>query len=43
MEPHHLSMILIAPLWLHREWFPNLVSLIVEEPLEHPKGWNLQY
>ena len=36
-----LQMILLAPLWSHREWFLNLLLLLVVEPLQHPKVWDL--
>ena len=36
-----LSLVLAAPLWPHREWFPDLLYLLVAEPLEHTRFWNL--
>lgn len=30
------SVILIAPLWRNQEWFPDLLSLLVEKPLKLP-------
>ena len=31
-----LRMILVAPLWPEREWYPDLLSLVVADPLELP-------
>ena len=36
-----LRLILIAPLWPQQEWFPDLLSLLVEEPVELPLWRNL--
>ena len=36
-----LSLILVAPLWPHREWLSALLSLHVEEPCHVPMIWNL--
>ena len=36
-----LSLGLVAPLWLHRGWFSDFLSLLVAEPLELPRFWNL--
>ena len=37
----NLSLILAAPLWPQKEWFPNLLAPLVEEHIEHPLLWNL--
>ena len=34
-----LIIILVALLWLHREWFSDLLSLLVEEPLQLQCSW----
>ena len=34
-------MILVAPLWPQKEWFIDLLALLVEEPLELPMPWKL--
>ena len=36
-----LSLVLIAPLWPQKEWYANLLDLLVDEPLELPLLWNL--
>ena len=33
--------IMAASFWLQKEWFSDLVVLLVEEPLEFPMRWNL--
>ena len=37
----NFRVILVAPLWPHAEWFPDLLSLLVEEPREIPPWHNL--
>ena len=29
---------LVAPLWSHQKWFPDLLSMLVAEPLRLPSG-----
>ena len=36
-----LSLVLVTPLWPHREWFPDPLSLLVAEPLDLARLWNL--
>ena len=36
-----LSLIEVTPLCPHSEWFPDLLSLLVAEPLKLPRFWNL--
>ena len=36
-----LRMILIAPMWPQQEWYPDLLDLLVEEPLQLPLWRNL--
>ena len=36
-----LLLILVAPLWPQKEWFANLMSLLVDELLELSQIWNL--
>ena len=36
-----LRMILIAPMWPQQEWYPDLLDLLVEEPIELPLWRNL--
>ena len=36
-----LSLVLITPLWPQKEWFADLLSLLVTEPLKLPQVWNL--
>ena len=38
---HNPSMILMASLWPQKEWFMDLLSLLVKETLEPPMLWNL--
>ena len=37
----HLRLILIAPMWPQQEWYPDLLALLVEEPIELPLWRNL--
>ena len=37
----NLSVILVAPLWLQKEWFADLFLFLVDVPLELLKPWNL--
>ena len=37
----NFRLTLVAPLWPHAEWFPDLLSLLVEEPREIPPWHNL--
>ena len=41
LELEGLSLVLIAPLWPQKEWFADLLALLVVEPLELPRVWNL--
>ena len=34
-------MILVALLWPHQEWYLDLLFMLVDEPLDLPKIWNL--
>ena len=36
-----LWLLLVAPLWPQKEWFVDLLDLLVTEPLELPRVWNL--
>ena len=36
-----VRMILIAPMWPQQEWYPDLLTLLVEEPIELPLWRNL--
>ena len=36
-----LRMTLVAPMWPQQEWYPDLLALLVEEPLELPLWRNL--
>ena len=36
-----LWLLLVAPLWPQKEWFVDLLDLLVAEPLELPRVWNL--
>ena len=36
-----LSLVLVASLWPQKEWFTDLLSLLVDEPLELLQVWNL--
>ena len=40
MESEGLALVLVAPLWPQKEWFADLLDLLVEEPLELPRMWN---
>ena len=37
----NLSLVLIAPFWPQKEWFVDLLALLIEKPLELPLLWNL--
>ena len=41
MTSHNLTMTLIAPFWPAREWFPDLLSLLLEPPIPLPERWDL--
>ena len=32
--------VLVAPLWPRKEWFADLLSLLVDRPVELPQVWN---
>ena len=36
-----LTVILVAPMWLHRKWLLNFLFLLVDNPLQLPLVWNL--
>ena len=36
-----LSLVLVAPLWPQKEWFTDLLSLLISEPLKLLQVWNL--
>ena len=41
MELEGLRLLLMAPPWPQKEWFMDLLDLLVAEPLELPRMWNL--
>ena len=41
MESEGLRLLLVAPLWALREWFEAILDLLIAEPLELPRVWNL--
>ena len=41
LVPDGLTMILMASLWAHRNWFLDLLSLLVEDPRQLPLFLNL--
>ena len=41
MELEGLRSLLVAPLWPQKEWFTDVLDLLVAEPLELPRVWNL--
>ena len=41
MSSSNLTLTLIAPFWPAREWFPDLLSLLVEPPVRLPERWDL--
>ena len=36
-----LTVILVAPMWLHRKWLLNFLFRLVDNPLQLPLVWNL--
>ena len=38
---HHCDLTLIAPFWPQREWFPDLLELLSDIPIELPKRRDL--
>ena len=38
---HHCDLTLIAPFWPQREWFPDLLELLSDIPIELPKHRDL--
>ena len=36
-----LSLVLVALCWPQKDWFADLLSLLVDEPLELSQVWNL--
>ena len=41
LRADQLRMVLIAPMWPQQEWYPDLLSLLVEEPRQLPLWRNL--
>ena len=37
----NLSVTLVTPLWPQKEWYPDLLALLVREPVELHMLWNL--
>ena len=40
---YSLTMILVATPWPQKEWFPNLLPLLVEGPIQLPMFWSLLF